>query len=68
MKPDWSDAPEWANHLAMDEDGCWYWYELKPTIGSYAWRPQGPYNAEGNRYLIAAPPRDRWRETLESRP
>lgn len=31
MKPDWKDAPEWANWLAMDEDGYWYWYELEPS-------------------------------------
>lgn len=31
MKPDWKDAPEWANWLAMDDDGEWWWFELKPT-------------------------------------
>ena len=30
MKPDWKDAPEWANYLAMDEDGYWCWYLRKP--------------------------------------
>ena len=25
MKPDWKDAPEWANYLVLDEDGEWYW-------------------------------------------
>ena len=26
-KPDWEDAPDWANWLAQDMDGEWYWYE-----------------------------------------
>lgn len=30
MKPDWKDAPEWANWLAMDGNGRWYWHENKP--------------------------------------
>ena len=32
MKPDWKDAPEWANWLAMDGDRMWYWYEDEPCI------------------------------------
>lgn len=30
MKPSWDDAPEWAQWLAVDSDGYWYWYEKKP--------------------------------------
>lgn len=30
-KMDWSDAPEWANFLAQDADGRWFWYEYLPT-------------------------------------
>lgn len=29
-KPDWKDAPEWANWLAMDENGSWWWFEQDP--------------------------------------
>ena len=32
MKPSWDDAPEWANWLAMDKDGCWWWYEKEPEF------------------------------------
>lgn len=39
MKPDWSDAPEWANYLAMDNNGDWYWYEEKPEICCMSWLP-----------------------------
>lgn len=30
MKPDWNGAPKWANFLAQDPDGDWYWYEQRP--------------------------------------
>ena len=30
MKPDWKDAPEWANWLAMYEDGTWFWFKDEP--------------------------------------
>jgi hypothetical protein len=34
MKPDWKDAPDWANWLAMDEDFIWWWYAKAPVFGS----------------------------------
>jgi hypothetical protein len=36
-KPQWSDAPEWANWLAMDESGVWFWYESQPQFFHGAW-------------------------------
>lgn len=30
-KPDWKDAPSWANYLAQDDTGEWWFYESKPT-------------------------------------
>lgn len=30
-KPSWDNAPEWANWLAMDGDGWWFWYALEPS-------------------------------------
>lgn len=32
MKPDWKGAPEWANWLAMDGDGMWFWHEYEPEF------------------------------------
>lgn len=42
MKPSWDDAPEWANWLAVDGDGCWYWYEEKPVWEDHSesWREE----------------------------
>lgn len=37
MKPDWKDAPEWANWLAMDDNGSWNWYEHEPEFDGRDW-------------------------------
>lgn len=29
--PEWKDAPEWAQYVAMDESGDWFWYEKKTS-------------------------------------
>lgn len=34
MKPDWKDAPEWAQWLAMDGDGYWCWFQSRPYYDS----------------------------------
>lgn len=40
MKPDWKDAPEWAEFLALDGDGEWYWFEREPLLSeaTAVWR------------------------------
>lgn len=30
MKPSWDDAPYWAEWLAMDGMGEWFWFESMP--------------------------------------
>lgn len=37
MKPDWKDAPEWANWLAMDYNHEWFWHENEPFIDHRVW-------------------------------
>jgi len=37
MKPDWKDAPAWAQFLAMDPDGRWFWFDSKPIWYDRAW-------------------------------
>ena len=65
-KPDWKDAPEWANYLAMDADGEWCWYEYSPATGTDDgdyWHPLGgQYEHAGNQ---DAP---KWKYTKEERP
>lgn len=31
-KPSWEDAPEWANALATDGNGVWWWFENEPKF------------------------------------
>ena len=62
MKPSWDTAPEWANYVAQDERGCWWWYESKPRKGFSNWM-----EAEG-RAAPVIPENPNWKESLEKRP
>jgi hypothetical protein len=31
MRPNWEDAPEWAQFAAMDIDRNWFWAEYMPA-------------------------------------
>ena len=77
MKPSWSDAPEWANWLAKDESGEWYWYENEPTrlvpvfggegnIIGYELNPDSKWGAKGRYQLVEDD--IYWQSTLEQRP
>lgn len=63
MKPDWKNAPEWANYLAMDSNHIWCWYEKKPEKNVY----QNIWGSKG-KYEIAVNPNIEWTDTLEERP
>lgn len=62
-RPDWAGAPEWANWLAQDENGKWFWFEREP-------KPVGnKFDADG---LIAhartdGSPSPLWEMTKEER-
>lgn len=66
MKPDWENAPFWANYLAMDMDGSWYWYENEPSIED-AFDDEGWSFNKGNIELVEQDYSD-WKESLERRP
>ena len=65
MKPNWKDAPKWAQWLAQDFTGTWYWYETKPSPDDeeLIWDSAGSG-------CIQREPRTNyaWRESLEQRP
>lgn len=64
-KPDWKDAPEWANYLAMDGGEYWYWYESKPKyIGSLCWKNTSGKMEKANTPDCKIKPE----ESLEKRP
>lgn len=62
-KPDWKDAPEWAQWLARDESGVWYWYENEPDVFDDFWD-----NRTGLFSLAIPSNWGRWQESLEQRP
>jgi hypothetical protein len=61
MKPNWKDAPEWAQWLAQDESGDWWWYENEPEAGDNTWWSDEVHDR-------AIKENGEWRETLEQRP
>lgn len=63
MKPDWRDAPEWANWLAQDMDGVWHWYSQQPRFDGEEWLP--PIGSKSTRHEVS--PEDA-SENLEPRP
>jgi hypothetical protein len=64
MKPDWKDAPEWANYLAQDKNGEWTWFSHKPVAEWSRWN----YFQSGARHAQAPLIVENWKETLEKRP
>jgi len=62
MKPNWKDAPDWAQYFAQDKSGDCYWYELEPEIKGYYWN-----NNLGGKVKLIYNPVD-WIKSLEKRP
>lgn len=61
MKPDWKDAPEWAQWLARDNDGDYWWFENTPSCGHSIW-----IESDGRVELAYCP--IYWRDSLQGRP
>ena len=56
--------PDWATHIAQDQDGMWTFFENKPQYGSmretYWWDPtHGKF-----RYAYSDAPNTDWKSTL----
>ena len=75
-KSSWDEAPDWANWLAQDEDGEWYWYKAKPdslkrksSLGVWAPMPFTPGGRVGRCLFAGEDGRNPdWESTLEERP
>ena len=61
--PNWEDAPEWANWLAQDKSGAWFWHIEKPCP-----RDTGNCSWIGGRYQSATKLNKNWQQTLQERP
>jgi hypothetical protein len=68
-KPSWENSPVWAQWLACDVDGDWFWFELEPVplVGG-VWCT----NHDGRPSFFAGIAEDdvveNWNDTLEQRP
>jgi len=63
-KPEWSDAPEYANWLAQDEDGEWWWFEGEPKLDSDCFYCHSKREDQASIGRVLGD----WRKTLERRP
>ncbi|MFC7091932.1 hypothetical protein ACFQH5_20530, partial [Halomonas salifodinae] len=70
-KPSWDDAPEWAEWLAQDEDGSWWFFNGRPKLAADFWY-HGDHKEDprfGKKALNGGLPAGHdWRQTLERRP
>lgn len=71
LRPSWEEAPTWAQFLAMDSDGDWFWFEHQP----YRERFSGwdGWDVEGGAMTKANPTQGAsihvgWEDTLQARP
>lgn len=63
-KPEWNeDTPKWANWLAQDQNGIWFWWKDRPIPSYGLW-------GLGGKFLRASHDdfNENWRDTLEPRP
>lgn len=61
-------APKWANYLAADPDGVWYWFEKEPSPFEDGYRSEHCWQVDGGKFgrVFRAPPP--WRDSLHQRP
>jgi hypothetical protein len=66
--PDWKDAPEDANCLAMDKDGQWWWYGNKAVISSMSFIGDWIESYPGQCTNATRLHPDYWKQSLQERP
>lgn len=65
-KPSWKDAPEWAEWMAQDPCGEWWFYDVKPCGDGGEWDSAVHSDREtvaSDGFVLGS-----WRDTLEKRP
>lgn len=65
QKPDWKDAPEWADYLAMDKFSRWFWFEGEIFIKMGNWIYHGRHQLAGGPFYTYP---IHWKDTLDRRP
>lgn len=64
----WFMAPDWAEWIAMDKDGRWNWYELKPYADGMQWWKNTEKPSSFEMALGITSMEDDWTRTLSRRP
>lgn len=62
-KPSWDDAPKWAQWLAQDLSGAWFFYKTKPDVIPGIWFGGSVSHKQEIGEVIGD-----WHNTLEQRP
>lgn len=65
-KPSWKDAPEWAEWLAQDPCGEWWFYDAKPCGDGGEW--DSAVHSVSAEVVSDGAVLGSWRDTLEKRP
>lgn len=65
-KPGWDDAPEWAEWLAQDPCGEWWFYDAKPCGDGSEW--DSAVHSDSATVVSDGAVLGSWRDTLEKRP
>ena len=69
-EPDWFYAPKWANFVAQDSNGHWYWFEHEPSVCEQdrEWQVDWlAYRGASRSDMVYWDATD-WRESLQARP
>lgn len=69
-KPDWKDAPAWAEWLCQDANGKWHWFKDEPIVNDKHESWFHLTSSESNRHQLAISdiPSLDWKDSLEPRP
>lgn len=69
-RPSWEDAPEWAQWLAQDESGEWFWFEAPVEMEEEGewFEKEGEDGRIDRASRGATPAGHNWRDTPEQRP
>lgn len=64
----WDAMPAWANWVAMDPSGTWFWYSTKPVKDGEAWEGESRLGAIPLEYAPKYAGTKPWHELIIERP
>jgi hypothetical protein len=64
----WDAMPAWANWVANDPSGTWFWYSTEPTFDGESWCCGGRLGAIPSEYAPKYAGTQPWHELIIERP